>query len=265
MLRCPAFREGWLMNLDLGRVALIAVIIELCVLAAMASVIASVYWSTTWWTWWRGRRKKSYVRSPTWMGSAPDSLTPKEVYEIHRDYIEHEDHLVNHRTTLLITLQGALLAAFGIGFQKLYAQPAASNLKPCPSLTWGELWQKEWELLSPKSLSELPILEFNFYLFGLIVVGLITSYIGRRSIGAAANAILSLETHWNIYYYKNETRPEKLADYKLIPGITGGGRRKARDVGIFFVKGIPTFFICLWMVVFFLRLMFMLAENLCRS
>jgi hypothetical protein len=36
------------------------------------------------------------------------------LYEIHREYIEHEDDLINHRSTWHLLLQGFLFAAFGV-------------------------------------------------------------------------------------------------------------------------------------------------------
>ncbi|SEF13402.1 hypothetical protein SAMN02787142_8054 [Burkholderia sp. WP9] len=193
-------------------------------------------------------------------------LSPDKVYEIHRAYIEHEDNLVNQRTTLMVTIQGLLLAAFGFGLQKFYEKVDAKlscdfrDQLLHPIDTIQEVLPK---LFPPENFQDLVVLEFNCYLLIIVLVGLATSLIGRISIGAAKKAILALEDHWNIYYYQSKVRPEQEIKFRIFPGISGGGKIKNRKRGISFVSWIPGFFVWLWILMLTARLVFMIAEGTC--
>ena len=85
-------------------------------------------------------------------------VTNEEVYKIHRDYLEHEDELVHHRTTALITIQSFLIATFGFTYQKKY-EIAEKLFSQDKSLT-------------PAALGSITD-EYNGFLFILAIVGAI--------------------------------------------------------------------------------------------
>jgi hypothetical protein len=214
-----------------------------------------------------GRRRRKLRKYAGWMPPTPEPTScEKEMYKIHRDYVQHEDTLINHRTTLLLTIQGFLLTAIGLGLKQMYE---ITENKQCDSLpaSFSGLWQlvrDGWpEILAAQSYYDLKIIEFNLYLYFLIFVGLTTSIIGRVSIGAAGDAISNLETNWNRYYYGIENPSELHFKSKALPGTTGGGSVENRRRGISFVRWMPTFFIWFWFLLLGTRLSFMLVEGAC--
>ena len=147
------------------------------------------------------------------------------VYAIYRKYIEHEDSLVNHRTTWLITVQSFLLATFGFSYQKRFE--VAERL-----------------LARGKALKDLgPIsVEYGIFLVALALVGLITSMAAFLSIHAAVRALRSLRNNWHrISRERNSTG--------YLPGITGGGDSGADRRGISLSMWAPIFFCVLWLIV----------------
>lgn len=51
------------------------------------------------------------------------SMDPGHVFELYRIYRSHEEHendLINHRTSWLVTIQSVLIGTFGFSFQKFY-------------------------------------------------------------------------------------------------------------------------------------------------
>ena len=151
-------------------------------------------------------------------------VTNEEVYKIHRDYLEHEDELVHHRTTALITIQSFLIATFGFTYQKKY-EIAEKLFSQDKSLT-------------PAALGSITD-EYNGFLFILAIVGAATSYIAWRSILAATYAIKALESNWLQFCEHNP--PEHL------PGLTGGGIKKSTGDGISLATWAPMFLLILWL------------------
>lgn len=144
------------------------------------------------------------------------------VYKQFRDYIQHEDQLINHRTTWLITVQSFLWATYGLSYQKKY-----------------EVYAKLKELkLDPAALGSATE-EYNGFMLVLAVVGLFTALVSYFSVKAAADAIDSLNQQWMNHPMK------KLAD-GMLPGITGGGNIWASWFGILISKGMPVLFSFLW-------------------
>lgn len=158
--------------------------------------------------------------------------TIEEIYKIHRDYVEHEDELVHHRMTTLITIQSFLLATFGFTYQKKY-----------------EIAERLFEHDPKLSLSVLGSItdEYNGFLLVLAVVGLGTSFIAFRSIKAATNAITELEKSW--LRAANHQPPDYL------PGLTGGGNATSSATGITLSTWAPMFLVALWLVTLFVMIL----------
>jgi hypothetical protein len=197
------------------------------------------------------------------------ALTADKVFEVHRNYMEHEDQLIFHRTTLIATIQGFLLATFGISLQKFYEKleiTVVCNFSPVqkehPLQTFQDLWLK---VLQPERFQDIIILEFNFYLMIIIITGIAISLIGIASIGAAKNSIVMLQEHWELYYYQGKSSAEINAEFRILPGITGGGAVKNRSRGISFVTWVPWFFGWLWALIFCVRIIFVVFEGVCMK
>ena len=154
------------------------------------------------------------------------------VYALHRSYIEHEDGLINQRTTWLITIQSFLIATFGFSYQKKF-----------------EVAEKLFSY--NKSLNDLGSLydEYRIFLFALALVGLITSIAAFFSVLAAARAIWSIRENWE-RLYGSSTHP-------YLPGLTGGGNKRIASRGIVLCMWAPVFFSSLWAIVIMFLLLWL--------
>ena len=140
-----------------------------------------------------------------------------------REYMKHEDDLINNRTTWLNTIQSFLIAAFGITFQKSI------------------------ELLSSSAnkIDDLAIIRGYQYLstvFSLVGIG--TSIIAWYAILAAVNSINALRDKWSTSPYY-----ERHKDF--LPGIVGGGHPGAHEGGTRFALWLPRFFLVFWIIIEF--------------
>ena len=156
---------------------------------------------------------------------------PLEIYKIYRDYVEHEDALIHHRTTSLITIQSFLIATFGFAYQKSYeiAEKLLSRDTSVKPATLGNITD-----------------EYNLFLLILAIVGLGTSIIAWRSIVAATKAIKGLKEKWNNLKFQNPVNH--------LPGLTGGGDEKVTEAGLSLSIRAPQLFIALWVLIILLIL-----------
>jgi len=114
------------------------------------------------------------------------TLPIQEHYKIFRDYVEHEDNLINNRLMWNITIQGFLFATYGFAVEKLVESPINENRL--------------------------------FALRGLIVVlplfGIGISLVSFMGVVAAQSAIKNLVTQWNEIHQTNGQQ---------LPYLIGGG------------------------------------------
>jgi hypothetical protein len=233
-------------------------------LAVVGGVVGySIYWSVNWLK--RKLAKKHHPQLPV-PKLKEDILGADKIFEVHRDYMQHEDTLIFHRTTLVATIQGFLLTAFGVSVQKFY-----EKINPVISCNFSSVQDKHpfktlfdlsMKVLQPETFQDVAILEFNCYLLVLVLTGISTSLIGVVSIRAAKRAITELQTHWEIYYYQGQINLQN-SEFRVLPGITGGGSLKNRDRGISFVTWVPIFFVALWILILVIRTIFMVFEGMC--
>jgi hypothetical protein len=148
----------------------------------------------------------------------------EEVYKLHRSCIEHEDNLVNQRTTWLITVQSFLIATFGLSYQKKFevAEKLAFTGKDLTAL--GSIYD-----------------EYRVFMLVLACVGLITAIAAFFSVYAAVRALRSIRDSW-LKSFPTQPHP-------YLPGITGGGDPKAERRGISLSMWAPVFFSLLWSAV----------------
>jgi hypothetical protein len=138
------------------------------------------------------------------------------LYTIYRNYIEHEDSLVNHRTTWLITIQSFLIATLGLTYQALL-EPLSGKVEP----------------ITPRSLL--------FFQAALATVGFFTSFVAYLSLRAAGRSIRSIRRNW-------ERQPLAAACRLQLPALTGGGDSRAPRMGFSFPLLLPAFFMVFWVV-----------------
>src|SRR5689334_2174427 len=106
-----------------------------------------------------------------------------KIYDIHRAYVEHEDNLINYRTTWLIAIQSFVIATFGFCFQKEY--------EIITNIILDESAIDKVRIVNDK------LFDFSMLLLFLAVVGIVTAILTMLSVHAATHAILSVESNWN--------------------------------------------------------------------
>ena len=139
----------------------------------------------------------------------------KELYSIYRDYVKHEDELINRRLSWNLTLQGFLFAAYGVSFQVLAGPPNDAGLK--------------------QHMHYLPCV--------FSAVGLAVAILVLMSIMAAQDSIDGLRTAWH--------EPSRHIDEALreaLPGLTGAGQSFANRWGKVPQVGIPIVIILAWLM-----------------
>ena len=159
----------------------------------------------------------------------PLQMGPQDIvalYNLHRAYAEHENHLINHRVSWCITIQSFVIATFGLSIHKKFevAVNIASDTQKIAKL------QPE-------------ILEFDIFLLFLTVVGFVVALVTLYSVIAATESISSINGHWNRTFQDNG----ELA--KLLPPIVGGGHPKSGIRGQWLSWSLPVFFVGFWVVV----------------
>jgi hypothetical protein len=141
-----------------------------------------------------GRHSSVLARGLEWWAMAPhynDNLVAH--YKIFRDYLEHEDDLINHRSTWHHTIQGLLFTALGVTLSKV--DPTATRQAAAV--------QKALILLLP-------------------VLGMSISLAAFLSIRAATLALDALRKQWEelIKAYREDPWP-------TLPPLTAAGNRWA--------------------------------------
>lgn len=133
-------------------------------------------------------------------------LTVEQHYKIYRDYLEHEDDLLNHRSTWHITAQGFFFTALGVLLQW---KPDKDTVDSLQFIRGFVLWM-------------LPFL-------GMIVAGAAFS-----SITAAHAALNRLSDDWDL-----KIRPSYGLPHPILPELAGAGEKYARRYGKFPAIAIP--------------------------
>lgn len=153
------------------------------------------------------------------------------LYGLYRDYVTHEDHLINHRMGWFIQLHSFLIAA--------YMLVSGAMIAALSSRT-------------PGMLTGFVCLVGVAALVGLAVVGLSSSRAALVSVGAALASIAQLKV-------LARAHPGFLdAPYRL-PGLTGAGLDQPELNGKELITGLPTRLMRLWWVSFIVPFAFCCA------
>lgn len=161
------------------------------------------------------------------------------LYALYRDYLKHEDDLINNRLNWNLTIQGFLFAAYSFTLQ------TASNIKLQLLMKTGAT--PITHLLNAR---ELRITMIVLAWLGVGVSGGV--YV---SIRAARIAIEELVTKWHELYGKeynpNPTDPIRPKDNihgPYLPGLIGGGNFQAHKLGFYAPLLVPFAFIAAWLL-----------------
>ena len=132
------------------------------------------------------------------------------LYNIYRDYMKHEDDLLNQRTTWLLVIQGFLFATLGV-LGEWVLQPGQDRLG----------------------------IERQFLVYVLVVVGVVVASVAFLGITAASDAIDELRRKWELIrvHYQG---------WENLPEIAGGGDPTAHQRGKWPPRLIPAAIFIAW-------------------
>ncbi|MCW3847487.1 hypothetical protein OF829_09550 [Sphingomonas sp. LB-2] len=146
-----------------------------------------------------------------------------DIYCVYRDYIKHEDNLINNRVGWFIQLHSFLIATYGIifaSFTSTFAREAAAMV--------------------PGIRASACVL-----LAAISLVGIASSLSASLSIWAAHKAIKALNRRW-------DAQSDKLDPRKVFPGLIGGGNKGRDWWGASFHLFLPACLFAAWIGSFFL-------------
>ena len=164
--------------------------------------------------------------------SGHDDLHRHQHFKLYRDYLEHEDFLIDKRLLWNLSIQGFLFATYGLSVQKLAEvqshQPTAGN-----------------EILGAWALHAL--------LFALPALGVVISFLSWQGVHAARTAIKRLDDEWKAIendYQAAHKAAKPHQPLPQLPNITGGGAPLAHDWGLRAPLFYPWAFIVVWGALF---------------
>lgn len=161
-----------------------------------------------------------------------------KIYELYRKYVEHEDQLTNHRMTWANVVQGTVLAAFGFIVHRIvYFREKYYDL----------IWNIRTRNGNPAGLDENRLREhftelmvnYNFFLFVVVIFGLVQSAISAPLIFLATRAIRGLKDQYIRTIFALGPLPFPM------PGLTDGGRKTSGLWG-YLIFTPPVLFIVFW-------------------
>jgi len=142
---------------------------------------------------------------------------PVEKYRVIRDYIIHEDNLINQRMTWMILIQSFLVAGF------VYSLSSGLDDKGGDSANIG---------------SSIPMSDtLTAIVWAIPLTGLTISLLGFVSILAASNALTSLTRTYSPQF-----------EEKGFPPLSGGGSGSAALLGFVAPFLIPVAMVVLWVL-----------------
>ena len=150
------------------------------------------------------------------------ALTPKEHFALYREFITHEDLLMNNRLSWSLVIQGFLFAAYAGALQKLV----------------------DIQTKCQANASTPARIQLHTLLVLLPLLGLFVSFFVLMGVNAARVAIETLYKRW---------KQEVVHDYKRsgphygLPELIGGGSTFAHKTGLWATFSIPLVFGVIWL------------------
>jgi hypothetical protein len=152
------------------------------------------------------------------------------VYRAYRDYIVHEDDLVNQRTTWSITIQAFVIAIFGLTYQK--------KMESIVSFYGLDDKTTNYTL---ELLNKL-VIQFDQFLLIIAIFGLVVASISGAAVYAAQRAIRFVSLKWT-----SECSGKQV--FSQFPSLTGGGNAFSTRLGHVFPLVLPLFLVGFWLFV----------------
>jgi hypothetical protein len=178
---------------------------------------------------------------------APGYSPPDRCFQMHlalygafRDYVKHEDDLINHRLNWNFTIQGFLFAAYGFCMQKV--ADVRTALLPHSS-----------EPNFPNAAAIGSIRELQALMIVICLVGFAVSVFVWIGVKAAQIALKEIEEKWCAEHPEYNRAATKTHGPDL-PGIIGGGSRSAHNWGHLAPIALPASFGTAWGILLYLLL-----------
>jgi hypothetical protein len=134
-------------------------------------------------------------------GAASSQLAKHVHFKMFRDYIEHEDGLIDKRLLWNINIQGFLFATYGFSVQKL-----------------AEMQALKGETVAPTGITSL-----RGFMVILPMLGIVISILSFVGVIAAQRAIAQLSHDWHEAEKEHLPNATPPPDGPRLPGIIGGG------------------------------------------
>lgn len=144
----------------------------------------------------------------------------RETYDVYRDYLKHEDNLINNRMTWLILSQSFFFTAFALAIGRL-------------------------TVVDPLIADQI-----GLFLKSLAVLGMVVAGATCLSVVAALTAIEGLRQRWKKHSQTNDTNETYTIEKSLLPDLTGGGDPFASTFGFFMPIAMPLIFLFTWCYIF---------------
>jgi hypothetical protein len=160
------------------------------------------------------------------MISLPEMLN---IFAAFRQYEEHENELLNHRTGWLVTIESVIIGTYGFSYQKYFEVYERIRAN-----------EKSGALLAAMQDG---IANFQYYLSGLAVIGFLISCFSYVSIRTAIKAQGEIRKTWHKEFYRRATELG-------LPDISGGGNEFSQRWGGAMAQSLPAFLALLWAFVF---------------
>ena len=171
--------------------------------------------------------------APTAILSAEEHRRIVELFEIYRDYMKHEDNLINFRVTWFMALQAAMFAAYGFLAQDVFRSGAFKYGDGLFPLMHG------LQPFRPSPWLAVVVL--------LCVFGMMSSVISLFSVRAASRAMKALSRRWRDTVLQGR-------EYEPLPDVMGAGDRRAVVLGWLFAHALPVASLMVWCAIVFAHL-----------
>lgn len=152
-----------------------------------------------------------------------EDIGDADLYNIYRNYVEHEDDLINNRVGWFIQLHSFLIASYGIVFAALISTFFVQGTPLVPPI-------------GPQGVA-------CGLLIGIAFIGSASAFSATQSITAANDAIQELNRRWKILF-------EQRGGGLNLPGLTGGGHPGSTARGARFQLVLPRVLVVLWFISF---------------
>ncbi|MBX9591087.1 MAG: hypothetical protein K2X43_17495 [Hyphomonadaceae bacterium] len=164
----------------------------------------------------------------------PDRI--QKLFEIYRDYVKHEDGLINFRVTWFVATQALVFAAYGLLAQEVFrtgsfghgagALPVLQADQPFRPTPW---------------LAAVLV---------LCLLGALSAMTSTLSINAAYKAMQALSRRWQTIVLQGRT-------YDLLPALEGGGSLWAKRLGWVSGRMLPIVSFLVWCAIALAHLCFL--------